>query len=183
MNISELKSRLTKSIDFYKVELSQIRTGRASPQLISDILVDVYGGTKMTVKELGSITAADSRNLLIIPWDKSLIKIIAKCIRDSDPGLTATDEVDKVRVSIPELTEERRLQFVKEVSTKCEETKNSVRNIRQDAMKDIEKAFSDKIITEDEKFRQKEEVEKTVKEFIESVDKLSEDKKDELMRV
>ena len=182
MTTTEFKSRLTKSIDFLKVELNQIRTGRATPALIEDIKVDAYG-TSMSLKELSSISLLDSQNLVVAPWDKGLIKPIAKAIRESELKLNPVDESDKVRVPIPALTEERRKEFTKIVATKLEECKNAMRNVRQEAMKDIEKDFSEKAIGEDEKFRLKEEVEKIMKEFLSEAEELGENKKEELLKI
>jgi len=183
MNISELKNRLTKSADFLRSELSQIRTGRASPQLISDIQVEVYDGTKMSIKEVGSISVTDSHNLVITPWDKNVVSKIAKAVRDSDLGLSAAEEVNRVRVMLPVLTEERRKEFVKEVNELVEESKNSIRNIRKDVMKDIDKDFSEKNISEDQKFKNKEQVDEIIKEFTEKIEELGESKRKELMTV
>lgn len=183
MNISELKNRLSKSVEFLKTELSQIRTGRVSPNLISDISAEAYGGTLMTIKEMGSISVLDSHNLSIIPWDKTVLDSIVNGIRDSGLGLGAVKEADRVRVSVPALTEERRIEFTKDASERVESCKNSMRNIRQEKMKEIEKDFSDKVISEDEKFKQKDEVEKVLKEFIDQADVLGEEKKKEIMTV
>jgi ribosome recycling factor len=142
--------------------------------------VDAYD-SKMSMKELGTITVTDSQNLVVSPWDKSLLKPIAKAIRESGLGLNPIDEPDRVRIPVPALTEERRTELAKIVSVKVEECKNSLRNVRQDAMKYIEKEFADKNISEDEKFSQKEEVEKTLKTFIEQADELGEAKKKELL--
>lgn len=180
MNTPELKLKLSKSIEFLKSELSQIRTGRASPSLIESVFVEAYD-SKMSVKELGTITVMDSQNLVVSPWDKSLLKPIAKAIRESGLGLNPIDEPDRVRIPVPALTEERRTELAKIVSVKVEECKNSLRNVRQDAMKYVEKEFADKNISEDEKFSQKEEVEKTLKTFIEQADELGEAKKKELL--
>jgi len=183
MNISELKNRLAKSVEFLRSELNQIRTGRVSPGLISDISVEAYSGSLMTIRELGSITVLDPYNLAVIPWDKGVLDAVVNGIRDSDLGLGAIKEADRVRVSVPALTEERRVEFTKDISEKVEDSKSSIRNIRQEIMKDIEKDFSDKVISEDEKFKQKEEVEKVIKEFTDQVDEMGEDKKKEIMTV
>ena len=182
MNISELRLKLSKVREFLRGELAQIRTGRASPALIENIQVDAYG-TKMTLIEVGSITVLDSQNLVVTPWDKGLIKPIAKSIRESQASLNPVEESDRIRIPVPSLTEERRKELAKIVGVKAEESKNSIRNIRQDAMKDIEKMFSDKSIGEDEKFRLKEEAEKTVKEFTDGVEEISETKRSEILTV
>lgn len=182
MNTLELKSKLLKQQDFLKNELSQIRTGRVTPSLVENIFVDAYG-TKMTVKELGAISVLDSQNLVVAPWDKSLIKSVSKAIRDSQPSLSPIEDGEKLRVPVPTLTEERRKELAKTVGVKVEECKNTIRSIRQEAMKDIDKMFADKAIGEDEKFRLREETEKIVKESSDSLDVLGEQKKSELMTV
>jgi ribosome recycling factor len=182
MNTSELKSKLSKVHEFLQGELAQIRTGRASPALIENIQVDAYG-TKMMIIEVGSITVLDSQNLVVVPWDKGLIKAITKSIRESQASLNPIEESDRIRIPVPSLTEERRKELAKIVGVKAEEAKNSIRNIRQDAMKDIEKLFADKSVGEDEKFRLKEEAEKIVKESTDGVEKTSEEKRSEILTV
>ncbi|HPD74256.1 MAG TPA: ribosome-recycling factor [bacterium] len=183
MNNIELKTRLDKSIEFLQSELKQIRAGRVSPALVADISVEAYSGSMMTIKELGSIIVMDPSNLSITPWDKSVLDAIVNGVRNSGQGLSAVKEADRVRVNVPALTEERRIEFTKDVSEKVENCKNSIRSIRQEAMKDIEKDFSDKAISEDDKFRLKEDVEKTIKEFIEIADDIGAEKKNELMTI
>ena len=183
MNNIELKSRLDKSIEFLPSDFTQIRTGRVSPALVADISVEAYSSSMMTIKELGSIIVMDPSNLSITPWDKSVLDAIVNGVRNSGQGLSAVKEADRVRVNVPALTEERRIEFTKDVSEKVENCKNSIRSIRQEAMKDIEKDFSDKAISEDDKFRLKEDVEKTIKEFIEIADDIGAEKKNELMTI
>jgi len=183
MNTSEIKNRLVKSLEFLKSEVSQIRTGRVSPSLISDISVEAYPGSFMTIKELGSIVVMDPHNLAVTPWDKGVLDAITSGIKNSDLGVSAIKEADRVRVSVPALTEERRVEFTKDVSEKAENCKGSIRNIRQEVMKEIDKDFSDKVISEDEKFRQKEEVEDIIKDYLNQADEIGEEKKKEIMTV
>jgi len=182
MNTADLRAKLSKSLDFLKSELNQLRTGRPSPSLIENIQVEAYD-TKMTVKELGTISVLDSQNLAVSVWDKSLLKVIAGAIRESELKLNPVVDGDVVRVPLPALTEERRKDLVKLVSSKVEETKNAIRSIRQDFMKEIDRAFTDKEMGEDEKFTGKEEVEKVVKEFVDESDELGDNKKEEIMKV
>jgi len=182
MNVVDLRAKLSKSLDFLKSELSQLRTGRASPLLIENIQVEAYA-TKMSVKELGTISVLDSQSLAVSVWDKSLLKVIAGAIRDSELKLNPVVDGDIVRIPLPALTEERRKDLVKLISSKIEETKNAMRSIRQDFMKEIDKGFTDKEMGEDEKFSYKEEVEKAVKEFVGKTDELGEAKKEEILKV
>jgi ribosome recycling factor len=173
---------MERSLEYLQGELSKIRTGRASPALIEEIKVTVYD-SKMAIRELGSITVSDSQNLVVSPWDKNLADQIAKAIRESDLDLSPFVDDDLVRVPLPDLTEERRKEMTKRVTNKVEELKSSIRNIRQEAMKDIDKQFEDKEISEDEKFDTKEEVDGIAKEFTDKVEELGENKKKDLLSI
>ncbi len=182
MNESELKLRLDKSLEYLKTELGYVKTGRATPSLIENISVSAYG-SKMNLKELGSINLLDNQTLVISPWDKSLLSSIAKAIRESDLNLNPAEDNDRIRIPIPPLTEERRKELAKKVSIQAEEAKQSIRSIRQDAMKDIDNAFLSKSIGEDEKFARKEKIENIIKDYIKQIDDIGESKKSEIMRV
>ena len=182
MITKELKTKLERSLDHLESELTQIRTGRANPSLLESIIVEAYG-TKMFLRELGSISILDTQNLVVSVWDKGLTEATAKAISESDLKVDPVIEGEGIRVPIPSLTEERRKEFVRVVSSKMEESKNSMRNIRQDFMKDIDKEFSDKLIGEDEKFSKREEVEKVVKDFFSRIDSVGEAKKADLLKI
>ncbi len=182
MTNSELKNRLQKSLDFLVSELTQIRTGRANPSLLEDITVEAYGA-KMTLKELGSITLADAHTILVAPWDKNLLSVISKAITESEHKLNPATVGSNLRVPIPPLTEERRKELVKLVNAKTEESKQSMRNIRQEAMKDVDKEFEAKTISEDEKFSMRDDIEEVVKSFVEQAEEQSAKKSKELLTV
>lgn len=182
METKELKTKLDKSIEFLKNELAQIRTGRASPALVEDIPVEAYD-TIMTIKEVGSISSLDSQNLVIAPWDKSLLKPILSAIRDSDKSFNPVQDGEVIRVPVPALNEDRRKELARLVSTKLEECKNSLRSIRQDAMKDIDKLFNEKQLSEDEKFTQKDKVEDILKEYNEKATDIAEAKKEDVLKI
>ena len=180
MNKSEIKRDLTEAVDFFKSELSKIRTGRASASLIEDIAIEVYG-SKMRLKELGSITVPEPQLIVVSPWDRSQIPAISKAINTSELNLNSSFDNEKVRVPIPALSQERRAELTKLVSTKLESCKATIRNLRNDVMKSIDKQFTDKLLSEDEKFSQKEEADKIIKEYSEQADSIAEDKKKSLM--
>ena len=182
MTTSELKNRITKTVDFLRTELSQIRTGRSNPSLLEDVTVEAYE-SKMALKELGSITLSDSHTIMITLWDKSLLPIVTKEIREGELKLNPVEAGGNLKVPIPPLTEDRRKELARIVNQKVEECKQSVRNIRQDAMKDIDKEYDDKDISEDEKFTQKDEVEEIVKEFVGEAEEMGKTKSDELMTI
>lgn len=182
MTTSELKDKLSKTVEFIKSELTQIRTGRANPSLLEDIVVEAYD-SKMALKELGSITLSDAQTIMVTLWDKNLIPDVEKAIRESEVKLNPVEVGGNLKVPIPPLTEERRKELVKLVNQKVEEAKQSIRNIRQDAMKDIDLDFDNKKISEDDKFRLRDDVEDTVKEFIEKIEDIGNTKSKELMVV
>lgn len=182
MTNKELKDQLEDSVEILKQDLSQVRTGRASPSLLDSVKVNAYD-SKMSIKEVGTVTMPDPTTLLIVPWDKSLIDNIAKAIRESDIKVNPIVEGDRVRISFPGLTEERRKEFAKIVSDRVEECRQRIRRVRQEAMKDIDKMFSDKEISEDEKFALQENVEETIKDYNKKVEEIGEKKTEEIMTV
>ena len=182
MLFKELNHKLTLSLEFFVAELTKIRTGRASTALVENIELDAYG-SRMKIKEVGSISVPESQVILISPWDKSLLKEIEKALRESSLGINPVTGGDSIKVPVPALTEERRKEMVKAVGAKLEECKNSMRSIRQDSMKQIDKAFADKEIGEDDKFNQKQEVEDIVKDYVERAEQVCEAKKAEILKV
>lgn len=178
----ELNQKLTLSLEFFAGELTKIRTGRASSALVEDLELDAYGG-KMKIREVASISVPEPQIIVISPWDKSLLKDIEKALRDSPLGVNPVVGGDSIKVPIPPLTEERRKDLVKLVGVKLEECKNSMRNLRQEAMKQIDKAFVDKEIGEDDKYNQREEVEEIVKDYVSRAEKLAEAKKEEVLKI
>lgn len=182
MTKSELIKKLDIALDFFKTDISQVRTGRANPVVIEELTVEVYG-SKMKVKELGTISVPEPQLIVVSPWDKSVLQIIDKAIRESDLKLNPVTADGVIRVPIPPLSQERREEFAKMVSTKMELARQTIRNIRQEAIKDIEKSFSDKAIGEDEKFTQKEEVERLVKDITTEVGELGDAKREDILAI
>jgi len=182
MNKFELKRECNDALEFFSSELSKLRTGRASGSLIEDITVEVYG-SKMRIKELGSITTPEPQTIIITPWDKSQIPLISKAINTSDLNLNSSYDNEKVRLPIPPLSEERRNELGKLVTSKLESAKTTLRNIRNDVNKSIDKDFTDKKIGEDEKFTLKDEADKIIKEFTEKLDELASEKKKSIMEI
>ena len=182
MLFKELNQKLTLSLEFFVAELTKIRTGRASTALVESIELDAYG-SRMKIKEIGSISVPEPQTIVIAPWDRALLKELDKALRESSLGVNPIVGGDSVKVPIPALTEERRKEMVKNVSAKLEECKNSMRNLRQDAMKQVDRAFADKEIGEDDKFNQKEEVDNIVKDYVKRAEEASENKKEEILKV
>lgn len=175
METVDFKNKLKETASFLTAELSKIRSSRASPALVEDILVDYYGA-KTQLKGLASISSADVRTVVVEPWDKNAVDPIFKAL--SQGGLGAQPIVDgsKIRVSLPPLTQERRLEMVKTVSQKMEEAKIRARRLRDEAIKSIQQEKS-----EDIKFRKKEEIEKAMKNNSQALEELKAKKEKELM--
>jgi len=182
MNKTELKKALDKTVEILQEDLTQVRTGRATPAILDNIRIEAYGA-KMTIKEVGNVTVSDASTLVVTPWDKSLLNSVARAIRESDLKIEPILEGDRVRLVFPGLTEERRKEFAKLVSEKVEECRQRIRRIRQDGMKQIDTQFENKEIGEDEKFAQKEKIEDIVKETNTLVEEIGEAKTEEIMTV
>lgn len=180
--LDEAQARMQKTIDFLRGELGQIRTGRATPALLEEVAVEVYG-TKMKMVELAQITAPDPKQLLISPWDKTIISDIAKGIQNANLGLNPIVEEEAIRIQIPPLTEERRKEFVRLLHQKLEMARVSIRSIRHDLMSDLKRKKDAGEIGEDKEKRLEKEAQDLVETFIEEVEVLGSHKEKELMEV
>lgn len=181
MKLQDIKLKLNLAIDFLTEEVNSIRTGQATPKLVENILVEVYG-SKMKIVELASITA-DAGVISISPWDKSNIDAIAKAVESSKMGFVPNTDSDRIIINVPPLTAERRQEFIKLVGEKVENAKITIRNIRQDAMKSLDEMEENDVISEDEKETQKKQVEEEVKKANDKVISIGEDKKQILLKV
>ncbi len=161
--IDDLKKNLKTRGVWLQKELATLRIGRANPALVEDIIVDYYG-SKMPIKQLATISAPEPRTLVVQPWDKNTVSAIEKAIQASSLGINPIVDKDVIRVTIPSLTEERRLALAKIVKIKLEEAKITARKDRDDAIKTIEVLFAEKKITEDDKFKEKQEAQKAIDE-------------------
>jgi ribosome recycling factor len=182
MDKFEIKKELSNISEFLKQELSKIRTGRATTSLVEDLEIEVYGA-KMRIKELGSLTVPEAQLIVITPWDRSSIPLISKTINSSDLGLNSSFDESKVRVPVPPLSEERRNELAKIVNSKLENAKTSARSYRNEVNKGIDKDFSDKKISEDEKFSQKDEVDKIFKDFFTELERHAEEKRESILSI
>lgn len=159
--LKKFENELKKIEESFKIELSSLRVGRATPALVENILVDCYGG-KVPVKQLASISAPEPRILIIEPWDKSVLPNLEKAIAASDLNLNPIVDKNLIRINIPHLTEERRNALIKIIGSKLEEAKIKYRGARDKIIKEINELFDAKKITEDGKFKTKEEVQKFI---------------------
>lgn len=170
--------------EFLSEELSKLRVGRATPSLVEDILVEAYpGSAAMPLKELSSITTPDAQSVVVIPWDKSVIKQVEAGIRESGKGLNPVNEGEQIRVPVPPLTEDRRKEMVKDISKIVEQAKIRVRTLRKDAIKSVEEMEENGVISEDDMFREKKEIESDVAGINETLEKMGKEKEVEVMQV
>src|ERR1700731_3695767 len=153
------KIRMDKAVEDFRKDLATLRSGRANASLLDSIRVD-YHGTPMPVNQLGTMTVPDATMIVISPWDPSVVPLIDKAIRTSDLGLNPTNDGKVVRIPIPSLTEERRKDIVKHLHKVLENHRTAVRNIRRDIKEAVEKLEKEKKISEDERKRSVEELEK-----------------------
>jgi ribosome recycling factor len=177
-----IKEKMEKTIETLKRELISVRAGRATPALLDRVSVDYYG-TPTPVNQLANITVPEPRLLVIQPWDKGIIQEIEKAIQKSDLGLNPMNDGSVIRIVIPPMTEERRLELVKLVRKMGEDAKVAIRNLRRDANDEIRKQEKAGELSTDESRRKQEEVQKLTDQYIQEVDKLVRDKEQEIMEV
>jgi len=173
----EFQEQLDKAIDHFDNELGKIRTGRANPALLEDIIVDYYG-TPTPLKQLASVNTPEPRMFIIQPWDKQSSQAIVKSIQSSDLGLNPSDEGDKIRISLPPLTTESRQELAKLVKDKAEEAKIAVRNLREEAMDGLKDEAS-----EEAQETGKKEVQELVDERNKKIEELASAKEEEITTV
>jgi ribosome recycling factor len=180
--VDQVNTKMEASIDALKRELVKIRTGRASLALLDGIKVDAYGSI-LPVDQVGTLTIPESRMIVIQPWDPQMLAVIEKAILSSDLGLTPANDGKVIRLTIPQLTEERRKELVKNVKKVAEEFKVAVRNVRREANDTLKKLKKDKDISEDEMFRLQEEAQKATDAFVKQIDEIAAGKEKEVMEV
>ena len=176
----ETRESMGKTVEALKNELSRMRTGRASLSILDGIKVDYYG-TLTPLNQMATLAVPESRMITIQPWDASVVKDIEKAILKSDLGLTPSSDGKIIRISIPQLTEERRKELVKVVHKVCEEHKVSVRNFRRDSNDLLKSTKNEGEISEDDAFKAQDQVQKITDEYIQLVDECYEEKEKEVL--
>ncbi|MFA5500144.1 MAG: ribosome recycling factor [Candidatus Omnitrophota bacterium] len=169
--IKDVELKMKKTIEATQREFSVVRTGRASPSLVENIRVDYYGAST-PLKQVASVSAPDARLVMIQPWDKNALVEIEKAIMKSDIGISPTNDGKSIRLSMPPLTEERKAELDKVVKKIAEDGRVSLRTCRHSAIEHIRKLDKDKAITEDEKFKSQEEIQKLTDKYIKEVENL-----------
>ena len=175
-------TRMNKSIESYKIELTKIRTGRAHASMLDHVTVDFYG-SQVPISQAANISVEDSRTLAVTAWDASMVKAIEKAIMTSDLGLNPLSAGTVIRVPMPPLTEDRRKDLVKIVKELTENARVAIRNIRRDANSDLKSLQKDKDISEDEERKGQELVQKATDQSVAKLEELLQVKEKELMEV
>ncbi len=174
--------KMQKTLESLKVEFSHVRTGRAHAGLLDHIRVDYYG-SEMPVSQVANVGLADARTITVQPWDKKMVGVVEKAIRDSDLGVNPATAGDIIRVPMPPLTEERRRELAKVVKHEAENARVAVRNVRRDGIHHLKELLKEKKISEDDERRAQDEIQKLTDRFIAEIDKMLHAKEAELMAV
>jgi len=180
--IQQHQEDFNKAIEHFKTDIASLKTGRANPAILDNVLVEAYGA-KTPLNQMASVSVPEARSILVQPWDKSVLKEVEKALRESDLNLSLVNEGDKIRITIPQMTEESRKEIVKTLHAKAEEARIALRNIRDEVKDEILQAEKNKEFGEDEKFNLMETLDKEISKYNDQVKNLTEDKEKEIMTV
>ncbi len=180
--IDEMRSKMLAALQHLQADLGTVRTGRANPALVENVLAEVYG-TKMPLIQLATISTPDSRQIIIAPFDLTNTAAISKAIQGTNLGLMPAIDGDIIRLTIPALTEERRQEYIKLAHQKVESGRVQIRQLRHEEMEEVGRLEKDGKIGKDEKERQEKEIQKITDEMTEKIDEMSKRKEEELLQV
>ena len=179
---TNVNEKMQKSLDSFKSDLAKIRTGRAHTGLLDHILVDYYG-SMVPINQVAGVNLGDAKTINVQPYEKTMVEIVEKAIRESDLGLNPATSGDMIRIPMPPLTEERRKDLIKVVKSEGENSKIAIRNVRRDANDVLKKQLKDKEISEDDERRAQDDVQKMTDQFISEIDKLIASKEKDLLAI
>jgi len=180
--LESMTEKMEKSMESFRRDLGKIRTGRASVDMFDGIKVESYGAM-MPVNQVATITTPESRVIVIQPWDPQVLPAIEKAILKANLGMTPANDGKIIRITIPQLTEERRKELVKQVKKTCEDYRVNIRNARREAIDAFKKQKKDKDISEDDLFKRQDEAQKVTDKFIKLIDDSLQEKEKEVMEV
>lgn len=178
----DAETRMAKSIESLRTELTKLRTGRAHTSLLDHVTVEYYG-SQVPISQVANVNVGDARSLTVVPWEKQMVPLVEKAILNSNMGLNPVTAGEVIRVPLPALTEERRRDMTKVVRAEGEGARVAIRNIRRDVLSDVKELLKAKEITEDEERRTQDEVQKITDKYVAEVDKLIEAKEKDLMEI
>ncbi|MEI7497660.1 MAG: ribosome recycling factor [Candidatus Falkowbacteria bacterium] len=180
--LQQKQADFIKAIEFFKKEISVLRTGRANPSLLDGVTAEAYG-VRTPLSGLASLSVSDAKSMVVSPWDKGVLKDIEKAIIEADLGMGVVNEGDKIRLTIPVITEESRKHLVKKLNEQMEEARIAVRQIREEVKQTIERAEDDKEISEDDKFRFEKELDEEVHKRNEEIKQIRDKKEEDIMTI
>jgi len=178
----KLKKDSEDAITYYEQELKNIRTGRANPQIVEDLIID-YFGAPTPIKQAANVSASDARTLVIAPWSKDSLVDIEKAINESELGINPVNDGEVIRLSFPSLTEERRKEMVKIAGQKTEETRIKIRKLRENIREIIQQDEKNGVISEDDKIRKEKELQQIIDEYNNKIEELYKKKEEEMLSV
>lgn len=178
--LADARERMESSLGVLQHDLAAIRTGRASPALVDRMMIDYYG-TPTPLNQLAGISAPEARLLVIQPWDRGSMQAIERSILESDLGLTPNSDGVVIRLEIPTLTEERRIELVRMVRAKVEDAKVAIRNVRRDAIENTKELMNEKLISEDEERRAESEIQELTDKYVQMADEQGKAKEEEIL--
>jgi len=178
----DAQTRMAKSVDAFRQDLTKLRTGRATTALVDHLKVNYYG-SDMPLSQVATVAVADARSITITPWEKGMVAAVEKAILASDLGLTPNTAGQVIRINLPPLTEERRKELSKHVHHEGENAKVAIRNVRRDAIQQVKELLKEKQVTEDDVRRSEEEIQKLTDKHVKDVDEVVKAKEQELMAV
>ena len=180
--LSDVDSRMDQSLEAFRRELGQLRTGRATPSLIEDIAVDYYG-SPTPLKQIASISAPDARAIMVQPWDKNSLRDVERSLQRSEMGFNPSNDGNVITVPIPPLTNERRQEIVKLLKRRAEDSKVSLRNVRRDGLDKLRKMERDKLISQDQNRRAQDQLQKITDGHSKEIDDTASAKEAEILEV
>ncbi len=180
--LAEVSTKMDRTVDAFKRDLTQLRTGRATPALVENVAVDYYG-TMTPLKQIASISTPDARAIMIQPWDTGSLREIEKSLMTSEMGFNPSNDGAIITVPIPQLTQERRQELVKILKRKIEDGKVSVRNVRRDGLETLRKLEKDKLVSQDENRRAQDQLQKTTDGHTKQIDETGSAKEADIMQV
>jgi len=178
----DIETRMQKSVAALKEELTRIRTGRANASLLDHLRVDYYG-SEVPVNQVANLSVPEPRTIVIAPWEKTMLGTVEKAILASDLGLTPSNDGEIIRLTLPELTEDRRKEFVRQVKQVGEKARVAVRNIRRDANEDVKKQVKDEGLSEDESKRLQEKIQHLTDQYVAEIEQVLERKEQDILTV
>lgn len=180
--LSDIDSRMDRTLDAFRRDLGQLRTGRATPSLIEDLSVDYYG-SPTPLKQIASISAPDARAIMVQPWDRGSLREIERSLQRSEMGFNPSNDGNVITVPIPPLTNERRQEMVKLLKRKAEDGKVSLRNVRRDGLETLRKMERDKVISQDQNRRAQEQLQRVTDGHTKQIDETASAKEAEILQV